>query len=96
METEGLDNGTWTDVQIAELKEFLVWAHKTHGIPLRVCPAWNRAGVGYHTMWGAPGPWTPVAKSCPGPNRIKQFRDVITPWMKNPILEDDLPTPADL
>ena len=44
-------------------------------------------------MFGAPGPWTPVAKSCPGPNRIKQFNNILVPWFKmatTPGQEDDM------
>ena len=94
VETEGNADDDWTPTQLAEIKEFIAWASKIHGFPLRVCPAWDKAGVGYHTMWGAPGPWTPVAKSCPGPKRIKQFNSVIVPWLKNPT-EDELPFSLD-
>ena len=87
VETEGGAGDDWTPTQLAELKAFIAWASKEHGFPLRVCPAWNKAGVGYHTMWGAPGPWTPVAKDCPGKKRIAQFNTVIVPWMKNPTTE---------
>lgn len=31
-----------------------------------------------------------MAKSCPGPNRIKQFNQVLVPWFKNPTTEDDM------
>jgi hypothetical protein len=81
VETQGLERGEWNDHQISEIKKLLLWAHKTHGVPLRRCPAWNAGGVGYHTMWGAPSQWTPVSKSCPGPDRIKQFNNVIVPWL---------------
>ena len=37
------------------------------------------SGIGWHVMFGAPGPWTPVAKSCPGPARVAQARDEIIP-----------------
>jgi hypothetical protein len=30
-------------------------------------------------MFGAPGPWTPVAKTCPGRARIRQFNEVLLP-----------------
>lgn len=92
VETEGFANENWTATQLAEIKDFIAWASKEHGFPLRVCPAWNKAGIGYHTLFGAPGPWTPVAKSCPGPKRIKQFNTVIVPWLKNPVTEDELPS----
>lgn len=90
-ETQGYGEGEWTDAQIDSIKRLIEWGHKVHGIPLRVAPAWDRGGVGYHTMWGAPGPWTPVAKSCPGPARIKQFNAIIKPWLTNPEEDDDMP-----
>lgn len=82
VETEGANHGAWTTAQLNAIKALIEWAHVTHGIPFRVCPAWNSPGIGYHTMWGSPSQWTPVAKSCPGPDRIRQFREVITPWLK--------------
>ena len=97
IETEGFATDEWSPTQLAEIEAFLLWAHTTHGIPLRVCPAWNQAGIGYHTMWGAPGPWTPVAKDCPGAKRINQFNTVLVPWLKNPTVAeaDDLPYTED-
>lgn len=83
VETQGYFDGVWTDAQLARIKEILVWARDTHGIPLEECQAWNDPGVGYHVMWGAPGAWTPVAgKTCPGPRRIDQFYNDIVPWME--------------
>lgn len=83
VETEGREHGEWTAAQIASLKSLTLWDSKIHGWPLRVAPAWNKAGVGYHVMFGAPGPWTPVAKSCPGPDRVRQFRNVFVPWLNS-------------
>lgn len=95
VETQGLVDGDWTDQQLTEIKKLLLWAHTIHDIELRKCPAWNEAGVGYHVMWGAPGPWTPVAKVCPGPNRVRQFEKVLVPWMKTALIKppvgDDMP-----
>lgn len=92
IETEGLASGKWTSIQLAKIKDILNWLNVVHDIPLVVCPAWNKPGVGYHTMWGAPSQWTPHVKSCPGPKRIQQFKDDIVPWLKNG--EDEM-TPAD-
>lgn len=93
VETQGLAAGEWNDHQIAEIKKLLLWANKTHGIPLRRCPAWNEAGIGWHVMWGAPGPWTPRAKVCPGPDRVKQFDNVLVPWFAHATEpeEEDMP-----
>jgi hypothetical protein len=83
VETQGLATDPWNDYQLAEIKKLILWAKSVHPrILLRVCPAWNEPGIGYHTLFGAPGPWTPVAKSCPGPKRIQQFNQIIVPWLK--------------
>ena len=81
IETEGLGAGEWTAAQLTSIKRLLVWLHKTAGITYEVCQTWDGEGVGYHTMFGAPGHWTPRAKTCPGPDRIKQFQTVLTKWL---------------
>ena len=107
VETQGFATDEWNAHQLEEIKKLLLWAHQTHGIPLRVCPAWNEDGVGYHIMFGSPGPWTPVAKECPGKRRVQQFNTVLVPWMKSlllgggstptPPVEEDMPlTDADV
>lgn len=83
VETEGLGAGTWTDAQIAALKAIALWCHAVHGIPLVQCPAWNGSGVGYHILFMQQ--WAGGPRACPGPDRIKQFHDVIVPWMANPL-----------
>jgi hypothetical protein len=82
IETQGYGKGEWTPAQIASIKLLLRWLKAEAGIPLIRCTAWNGKGVGYHVMFGAPGHWTPVAKSCPGPDRIKQYESVLIPWMR--------------
>lgn len=83
VETQGLAGDPWTDHQLAEIQKLILWAKSVHPrIQLRVCPGPFQAGIGYHTLFGSPGPWTPVAKSCPGPLRIKQFNQVLVPWLK--------------
>lgn len=82
IETAGFGAGKWNKRQLRAIKALLLWLHETHDIPLQRCPQWDGAGVGYHVQFGAPGKWTPVAKSCPGPERIKQFYDVLVPWMR--------------
>lgn len=93
VETEGLGDGSWTDEQLRSLKALMAWVMQVHDVPAQVCPAWNAPGFGYHVMFGAPGPWTPVAKSCPGPHRIDQFKTILVPWLHagghNPTEEDD-------
>lgn len=81
VETQGMEGGEWTPAQVDAIKRLLTWAHHEHGIPLQVAPRHDAPGIGYHVMFGAPGPWTPVAKSCPGPDRVRQFHRDIVPWM---------------
>lgn len=81
IETQGFGGGTWNKRQVASIGRLLLWLHETHGIPLAKISTWDGAGIGYHVQFGAPGAWTPVAKSCPGPERIKQFETVLVPWM---------------
>jgi len=64
-------------VAIIEYGRYLLAKYPT--IARRICRSPTDPGIGYHTMWGAPSPWTPVAKTCPGPVRIRQFYDVIAP-----------------
>lgn len=80
IETQGKDRGEWTPQQLAAIKALLLWLSATHNFPLQKCDNPRGPGVGYHTMFGAPGPWTPVAKDCPGPDRIRQFNSVLVPW----------------
>lgn len=82
IETQGYGDGVWVGPQIAAIKKLLVWLHETHDIPLKKVETWDGSGVGYHVQFGAPGPWTPVAKSCPGARRIQQFDATLVPWMK--------------
>ncbi len=90
IETEGLGDGEWTAAQLDSLVLLSEWAMANHPLILRQrCPTWDGSGFGYHVMFGAPGPWTPVAKSCPGPNRIRQFDEVLLPRILNP-QEDDM------
>jgi hypothetical protein len=83
IETQGYGAGEWTPEQLDMIKRLLTWVSDQHAIPLRKVPAWDGAGVGYHTQFGAPGPWTPVSKSCPGPDRIRQFNNTLVPWMES-------------
>lgn len=84
IETQGLGEGEWNGPQLASIKRLLLWLNaETEGaIPLRKITLWNGKGIGYHTLFGAPSPWTPVAKSCPGPDRKAQFHAVLVPWFK--------------
>ena len=94
LETQGYGDGEWTKAQLEEIKGWILFMHKQHKMPLTVCKSSQSPGVGYHTLFGSPSPWTPVAKSCPGPKRIKQFNEIIVPWMRA-LEEDDMFTDED-
>ena len=98
VETQGLADDAWTDQQLREIKKLLLWGRTVHNIPIVKCSSATAPGVGYHTMWGAPGPWTPVAKDCPGKYSIAQFNNNLVPWFSNPVNpEDDMDlTPQNL
>lgn len=66
----------WTAAQVEELIKLGVWAHKTHGIPLRICRSWDDPGFGYHALYPE---WAVSGTACPGAARIKQFREVVFP-----------------
>jgi hypothetical protein len=81
VETQGFGPGEWTEAQLDTIKRLMRWAHEVHDIPFQKVQVWNGTGWGYHVQFGAPGPWTPVAKSCPGFDRIVQFNTILVPWM---------------
>lgn len=97
VETEGKGDGVWTDAQLVTLVRLSHWCIDVHPkVKAQRCDAWDGSGFGYHIMWGSPGPWTPVAKSCPGPRRIEQFDAVLLPRILAPVTpppppEDDMP-----
>lgn len=80
VETEGKGEGFWTDAQLDTLVRLSEWCLDNHPkIKRQRCDRWDGSGFGYHIMFGTPGWWTPVAKSCPGPNRIVQFNEILLP-----------------
>lgn len=84
IETESSVQATerWTTAQADAIVRLCVWLCESHGIPKRQIASPTGAGIGWHVMFGAPGPWTPVAKSCPGPARVIQARDEIIPAVR--------------
>lgn len=98
IETQGYGTGEWTDAQLDSIKRLLVWLNQAHpAIRLRKCDGPYGSGIGYHIQFGSPGPWTPVAKACPGPDRIRQYHNVIVPWLNAGAdnQEDDMAEYAD-
>lgn len=79
IETQGYGAGEWTPAQLTSIRRLLTWLAAMHRFPLRKVTSSTGPGVGYHTMY--PGVWTPYAKSCPGPDRIRQFNRSLVPWM---------------
>ncbi|MFD5107114.1 N-acetylmuramoyl-L-alanine amidase [Streptomyces cinereoruber] len=66
----------WTDEQIPKLIDVGVWAHRTHGTPLRICRSWTDPGFGWHALHPE---WAKSGTACPGAARIKQFKEVVFP-----------------
>lgn len=80
VELVGTGDDPYTDWQIAEAIRIGRWAVATHPIPKRIIPAHDQGGLGWHTMFGAPGPWTSVrGKVCPGGTRIDQLKTTVFP-----------------
>jgi N-acetyl-anhydromuramyl-L-alanine amidase AmpD len=81
IETESSREATerWGPAQAAAIVRLVRWLCDEHRIPKRKVPTWDGSGIGWHIQFGAPGPWTPVSKSCPGPARVIQARDEIIP-----------------
>ncbi|MEU3318842.1 N-acetylmuramoyl-L-alanine amidase [Streptomyces sp. NPDC006785] len=89
----------WNASQIEELIALGVWAHQRHGIPLRICRTPSDPGFGYHSMFPQ---WSTSGTACPGPARIKQFREVVFPGIvaratgkTTPPKEADVPLSTD-
>lgn len=84
IETESTAAATerWTPEQAAAIVRLTDWLCSSYAIPRRLCDRWDGSGIGYHIQFGAPGPWTPVAKSCPGPARIAQMPEIIAAVQK--------------
>lgn len=66
----------WTDEQVEKLIKLGVWMHQHHGIPLRICRTHSDWGFGYHSQFPQ---WSTSGTACPGPARIKQFKNVVFP-----------------
>ena len=94
IETQGKAAGEWTAAQVATIKALLLWCHQVHGIPLVKCPKWDGAGIGYHILFE--DQWDQRGAACPGPDRIKQFNNVLVPWMAaGATTGDDMPLTED-
>lgn len=78
----------WTPDQVESTVELLTELCLEFDIPARLCRDPEDPGIGWHIMWGTPGEWTPVAKACPGPARIKQVPGIVERVAKNLALHE--------
>lgn len=94
----------WSQPQLAAIVKLVDWLCVTHKIPRVVCPAWDKPGIGWHSMWGfrdpiaqtgpVDNPWSSFrGKTCPGKTRIRQFVTVLMPALQTP---PPTPTPAEV
>lgn len=78
-ESQGMGDGEWTDAQIASIKKLILWCHSEHpDIQLQKIQNWNGSGIGYHAQFFE---WDRSGHSCPGPDRVKQYDNIIVPWL---------------
>lgn len=80
IETQGMGPGEWTRDQLATLVYLILDLAAEHDFPVTKATAPFSGGVGYHSQFL--GIWTPVAKSCPGYDRIKQFDNELLPALR--------------
>jgi hypothetical protein len=76
-----------------------LWLMRRHrAIGRRICRSAADPGLGHHALFGAPGSWATVAKSCPGPRRIEQWREDVVPRVLAALnrTEDNMPTPEQI
>lgn len=79
----------WNAKQIVAIVKIIVWACKTHDIPIKQMSSVRDRGIGYHAM-GVPGnelpaslkgtryQWSKYAgKVCPGKKRISQIPEIV-------------------
>lgn len=87
--TSGDNVPYWNAKQIVAIVKIIVWACKTHSIPIRQMKTVRDRGVGYHAM-GVPGNELPNSlkgtkyqwskypgKVCPGKKRISQVPEIV-------------------
>lgn len=83
---ETWDNGNpektpWTVAQIGTLADIAIWLRDHYRMPLTVCTGITTPGIGWHSMWPTPNPWSPAGHSCPGSLRIAQFTSQLLPMI---------------
>lgn len=75
----------WTVAQMESIVRLLDWLVQVHpAIERRQMRHARDSGIGWHVMFGAPGPWTGVrGKVCPGGARIEQIKQHIIPAVQD-------------
>lgn len=92
VEVVGMADEPFTPDQLATCIEIAKWACSEHPIERRRIPAESESGIGWHVMFGAPGPWTSVrGKECPGQRRIAQVAYQIIPAVQPVVAEPATP-----
>jgi hypothetical protein len=76
VETVGTGLEPWTPAQVATLTRLLDWYAVEYDVPRCATPTWDGYGFGYHIQFRE---WHQVAKICPGPRRIEQFKQIVLP-----------------
>lgn len=66
----------WTTEQLYKLIDVGVWLNRTHGIPAVEPDAWDKPGMGFHSMFPE---WSGGGTECPGDARRAQWRDTVLP-----------------
>lgn len=80
-----IDDQPWSPRQLDSLVTLTKRLCAIHDIPMRVVTSAEdpEGGLGWHVMFGAPGPWTKASgKTCPGPVRIAQLKNVVFPALR--------------
>ncbi|MGI5161375.1 peptidoglycan recognition protein family protein [Microbispora sp. CA-102843] len=74
IENEGRGGDDLTDAQLDACARVLAWAHKQHGVPLRVTDSPNGRGLGHHSMGGSA--WGGHL-ACPGVKVLAQKAEIV-------------------
>lgn len=92
VEVVGTADEPFTPDQLKTCIAIAQWACQEHPIERRQIPSESESGIGWHVMFGAPGPWTSVrGKQCPGQSRIVQVSHQIIPTVRG----GSAPTPRE-
>ena len=96
VEVVGTADEPFTPDQLKTCIAIAQWACQEHPIERRQIPSESESGIGWHVMFGAPGPWTSVrGKQCPGQRRIVQVAHQIIPAVRPETTRPDAPKQED-